>query len=70
MPCFAVESLNNGLGNLHIPIGFTILGGNRERISKCIFFYIGFFRPFLKFPLSDALLYNTLLHVRSLACLT
>ena len=36
MPCFAVESLNYGLGNLYIPISFTVLGDNRERISKCV----------------------------------
>ena len=70
MPCFAVESLNNGLGNLYIPISFTVLGGNRERISKCVLLYRVFCVFYLKFPLSEALLYNTLLHVRSLACLT
>ena len=69
MPCFAVESLNNGLGNLYILIGFTVLGGNRERISKCVLYRV-FYVLYLKFPLSEALLYNTLLHVRSLACLT
>ena len=39
MPCFAVESLNNGLGNLYIPISFTVLGDNRERISKCVLYF-------------------------------
>ena len=66
MPCFAVEFLNNGLGKLYIPISFTVLGDND---IKSVFF-IGFLCPFLKFPLSEALLCNTLLHVRSLACLT
>ena len=65
MPCFAVESLNNGLGNLYIPVSFTVPGGNKS------VFFIGFFCVlYLKFPLSEALLYNTLLHVRLLACLT
>ena len=41
MPCFAVESLNNGLGNLFIPISFTVFGGNRKG-SQSVFFFIGF----------------------------
>ena len=69
MPYFAVESLNNGLGNLYIPMKcITVLGGNRERISNCVLIYKVF--CVFKFPLSETLLYDTLLHVRSLACLT
>ena len=45
MPCFAVESLNNGLGNLYIHISYTVLGDNRERISKCVLLYRVFLRP-------------------------
>ena len=47
----------------------TIIGCNRERISKWVFYRV-FCVLYLKFPLSEALLHNTLLHVRSLACLT
>ena len=70
MPCFAVESLNNGLGNLYIPISFTVLGDNKERILKFVLLCRVFCVLYLKFPLSETLLYNTLLHVRSLVCLT
>ena len=57
-PCFAVESLNNGLGNLYIPISFTVLGGNSKRISKCVLLYRVFSVLYLKSSLSEAVLYK------------
>ena len=41
MPCFALEPRNNGLENIYvIPISFTVLGGNRKRISKCVLYRV------------------------------
>ena len=44
MPCFAVESLNNGLGNLYIPISVLQYLVVIEKGFQSVFF-IGFLCP-------------------------